>query len=183
MNSLLARTETVGELLRLAAKAEPDKNFVLVANEWITHGDLEERSNRLSAGLQTLGVKKGDRVGIILPNCMEYVVAIFAIAKLGAIQVPVNTYLRGEFLRHQLAEPQASIVIADDLGIRQIAPIAKTLPDLKAVVALGQCDVRLPVPIETYAALMSSGAVTNFPQVTADDLSIILYTSPRIRSK
>lgn len=177
MNARPTRPEVLGDLLRLSAQGDPDKNFVLLADEWITHGELEHQSDRLSAGLQALGVKKGDRVAIILPNCMEYVVAIFAVAKLGAIQVPVNTYLRGEFLRHQLGEPQASIVIADDLGIRQIAPILHALPEIKAIVAVGPSEVSLSVPIESYAALLSSGAVAAFPKVSADDLSIILYTS------
>lgn len=172
-----ARTEILGELLREAAQSAPDTQFVRLADEWITHGALDLKSDRLSGGLRALGVKKGDRVGIILPNCMEYVVAIFAIAKLGAVQVPVNTYLRGEFLRHQLGEPQASIIIADNLGLRQIAPIIQALPDLKAVVSVGPCDVSLPIPIESYDALLSSGATAATETVTPDDLSIILYTS------
>lgn len=175
--SAQGRIEILGDLLRDAAQRTPDHQFVRLADDWITHGELELQSDRLSGGLQALGVKKGDRVGIILPNCMEYVVAIFAIAKLGAVQVPVNTYLRGEFLRHQLGEPQASVVIADDLGVRQIAPIINNLPDLRTVIAVGNTGASLPVPIESYSQLLAAGAAAAFPEITPDDLSIILYTS------
>lgn len=177
MNASVARIEVVGELLRAAADSRPDSNFVLIGDTWSSYGEVEGLSTRLCGGLQALGIKKGDRVAIILPNCAEYVIAIFAIAKLGAIQVPINTYLRGEFLRHQLGESQASLVIADELGIRQIAPILSALPDLRAIVAVGPCTSSLPVPIEEYAALMTSGAAARLPQIVADDLSIILYTS------
>lgn len=172
-----ARIDVLGGLLSDAALRAPDARFLQLGGATLTHGELEEQATRLGGALQAIGVHKGDRVAIILPNCIEYVVAIFALAKIGAVQVPINTFLRGEFLRHQIGETQASVVIADDLGIGQLAQIVATLPDLRAVVAVGPCEKRVPVPIEEYAALMTSGAPAKLPKVTAEDLANILYTS------
>ena len=171
------RIAVIGDLLRNLADARPNERFVMCGGDWHTYANIEEQSNRLSGALQELGVQQGDRVAVILPNCMEYIILIYAIAKLGAIQVPINTYLRGEFLRHQLGESQASVVIADNLGLRQVALIAQVLPDLKSVVAVGEVDASLPFKHEPYAALMSSGASPKLPKVVADDLCNILYTS------
>ena len=172
-----ARIDVLGALLSDAALRAPDARFLQLGGATLTHGELEEQATRLGGALQAVGVRKGDRVAIILPNCIEYVVAIFALAKIGAVQVPINTFLRGEFLRHQIGESQASVVIADELGIGQLAPIVATLPDLCAVIAVGPCKKSLPVPIEEYAALMASGAEAKLPKVTAEDLCNILYTS------
>ena len=171
------RIEVMGELLRSAARSYPERRFVRLGDHGATYGEIDEQSDRLSGALQTLGVSKGDRVAIILPNCMEYIVAIYALAKLGAIQVPINTYLRGEFLRHQVGETESSVVLADDLGLRQLAPIMGALPHLKVAVGIGDCTASMPVPIESYSALMASGAVGSFPNIHADDLCSVLYTS------
>lgn len=177
MSDRVERIEVMGELLRHAAEAHEGRRFVRVGDEGRTYGEVNRESDVLAAGLQSIGVKKGDRVAVILPNCLEYITAIFALAKIGAIQVPINTYLKGEFLRHQLGEPQASVVIADNLGLRQIAPIMAALPDLRVAVSLNAADVQLPIPMESYASLMASGAKLELPDITADDLCAILYTS------
>jgi crotonobetaine/carnitine-CoA ligase len=177
MNNHVKRIEVIGDLLSSAANSHPNQPFVMCGGGWETYAEIEEQSNRLSGGLQAIGVQKGDRVAVILTNRIEYLVVIYAIAKLGAIQVPINTYLRGEFLRHQLGESQASVIIADDLGLRQVAMIVQSLPNLKSVVAVGDTEIALPVPIEPYAALMNSGVAANLPKVAADDICNILYTS------
>ncbi len=171
------RIEIMGDLLRSAASAYPARRFVRVAHDTLTYGEIDLQSDQLAAGLQEIGVGKGDRVAIILPNCIEYIVVIYALAKIGAIQVPINTYLRGEFLRHQIGEPQASHVIADDLGLRQLAPIMNQLPDLKVAIAVDKPTVSLPILVESYEAVRASGATAKFPQISADDLCSILYTS------
>jgi len=85
MNTHATRIEVIGDLLHHAADAHPDRRFVQMGDHVATYADVEERSDRLCGGLQSLGVRKGDRIAVILPNCMEYIDIIFAIAKLGAI--------------------------------------------------------------------------------------------------
>lgn len=178
MGAGLTQTRVLGRILREAAEAHPDAAFVQCGGPWVTYGEIEERSNRLAAGLQSLGVAKGDRIAFMLPNRIEFIPAMFAVAKLGLIQVPINTYLRGEFLRHQLGESQASGVIADALGIQQIAPLLGELPDLKWIVSVdGDGGAELPVEALSYAELEASSATPKLPDVTENDIANILYTS------
>ncbi|MEA2592505.1 MAG: carnitine-CoA ligase, partial [Actinomycetota bacterium] len=101
-SSTAPSARVLGDLLREQAEAAPDREFVQCGGDWMTLGELDRASDRVAAGLQQLGLRKGDRLALMLPNQIEYVVLIYACAKAGVVQVPINTYLRGEFLRHQL---------------------------------------------------------------------------------
>ena len=82
-----------------------------------TAREMDRESNRLAHTLRELGVGHGDRVATLLENRAEQVVSFFAALKLGAIQVPINTAYKGEFLRHQLADSGARVfVVQGDLA-------------------------------------------------------------------
>ena len=79
-----------------------------------SYSDLGEQVDRAAEGLRRLGVRAGDRVALILPNCPQHVVAFYAVLRLGAVVVEHNPlYTPGE-LRHQFEDHQARIVIAWD---------------------------------------------------------------------
>jgi crotonobetaine/carnitine-CoA ligase len=170
----------LGEWLREEAAADPDRRFVQCGGDWVTLAELDERSDRVAAGLQGLGVHVGDRVAVILPNCMEYIVLVYAIAKIGAVQVPVNTYLRGEFLRHQLAESSASLVVGDGAALQQTVRLLISLPDVRTLVLVGEHqapDQEVSLPLVLYAQLEASERTALAPALTPNDLCVIMYTS------
>ena len=108
-----AEQDTVtAALARSAARFGP-RVFLDFSGETYTYSDVDRESTRLARGLTELGVRKGDTVASILDNNLEAVLSWFAINKAGAISVPVNTAYKGEFLRHQLNDCGASIVIAE----------------------------------------------------------------------
>src|SRR5664279_785529 len=74
-------------LLREQARVNPDKRFLKSTTDWITFGEIDERSDRVAAGLAAIGVAKGDRVVVIMANRDEFFEVFFACAKLGAICV------------------------------------------------------------------------------------------------
>jgi crotonobetaine/carnitine-CoA ligase len=145
----------------------------------MTLGELDRASDRVAAGLQQLGLGKGDRLAIMLPNQIEYVVLIYACAKAGVVQVPINTYLRGEFLRHQLAQSQAAGIVADGLGLRQTVPLLDQLPDLRHIVLVGDPVGGDAMPGTTldYSVLADCQVKLNPPEITPADLCVIMYTS------
>jgi fatty-acyl-CoA synthase len=97
---------TLGDLLdRRAASGAP---AVVFPDVRVTYGELAQRSDHFARALRALGVGRGDKVGILLPNCLDFVVALFAAAKLGAIAVPVN----GRFRTHELSQIIAHADIA-----------------------------------------------------------------------
>jgi carnitine-CoA ligase len=132
-------TETVAVALRNLAAAHPDEPFVKCGGSWLTAQELDRRSDQIAAGLACLGITHGDRIAYLVPNRQEFLELFFACAKLGGVNVTLNYWLRGEFLRHQLCESGASMLIADAPGHRAATPwLAGT--DITTVVLLDASD-------------------------------------------
>jgi crotonobetaine/carnitine-CoA ligase len=172
-------SDTVIGLLHDQAASTPDVPFLWTDGVWLTYAETVERSDRLAAGLASVGVQFRDRVAVVLQNEQAAVLAVYACARLGAIQVPLNTFLRGEFLRHQLADCQASVAITDAPGLDQIRQMRSALPNLRSVVLVGERD---DVPdtsftLTTYDELLAGARDGGFPEVNGRDLFSILYTS------
>lgn len=124
----MSSKKTIRELLEIRARETPDAVFGIAGEREITFRSLEHSVNRLANGLADLGVGAGHRVAIVFGNHADHVIAFFALAKLGAVWVPINTNLRGaglEFIIDQSA-PRALIVDADFWHyLRPIAAIKK----------------------------------------------------------
>src|SRR5438093_5653533 len=86
------RSRTLGDLLDETARARPDADAVIFRDRRLTYGALQARADELARALLAVGVRKGDRVAVLLPNRPEWLVAAFAIGKLGAITVGVSTF-------------------------------------------------------------------------------------------
>ena len=84
------RSVTFGDVYRRNAERYPDRTAFAVEGKRVTHADYLRRVERLAGGLANLGVKPGDRIGILSQNCLEMVELIGATALLGAILLPVN---------------------------------------------------------------------------------------------
>jgi carnitine-CoA ligase len=168
----------LGDWLREEAALDPDRQFVQCASDWVTLGELDRRSDRVAAALQARGVRAGDRVAINLPNRIEYIVLIYAIAKLGAIQVPLNTFLRGEFLLHQLRQTTPSLYITDEAGLRLLAPVLPALDsDPVLVLVGGAVDTADLPPAIDYAEWEVSEAKLAAVEVAPNDVCAVIYTS------
>ena len=127
---------TVAVLKRAAAKWG-DRPFLDVLGTVHTFNDIDRESTRLAHGLRSLGVKPGQCVVTVLDNNVESVTTWFAINKLGAIAVPTNTAFKGEFLRHQLADAGAAVVIAESDYADRVVAIEEGLPDAQVLVYRG----------------------------------------------
>ncbi len=88
---------SLGEFLDAAVRQNPDKVFVEMAGEKVTYRQLQLSVGKTASMFQDLGVAPGDRVGLFMPNCLEYLYCWFGLSLLGAISVPINTaYKRDE---------------------------------------------------------------------------------------
>src|SRR5438034_3604753 len=98
----------LGEILKLTASDIPDKAATAFLGATLTWSQIKELRARLATALARFGIAKGDRVGIMLPNCPQYLIAGFAIVRIGAIVVNVNP----------LYTPREIGVVAVDSGMR-----------------------------------------------------------------
>lgn len=170
--------DTVTAALSRAAAAFAERVFLDFTGDTYTYAEVDRLANRLARGLSALGVTKGDRVASILDNNLNAVLAWFAINKLGAISVPVNTAYKGEFLRHQLNDCAACVVIAEADYAERLADIEEGLHSVTTLLVQGG---RLPavrllrvLPIEeAFDGCADPLAEVNQPP----DLAMLIYTA------
>lgn len=99
------------ELISFQAKEHKKKTALFVGNEKISYKQVQENADKLTGFLSQKGVKEGDKVALFLRNSAEFVYAIFAASKIGAILVPINTFLKEEELTYILKDSKASVLI------------------------------------------------------------------------
>ncbi len=133
---------TVGELLETAARRFGDKEALVFGSSRLTFRDWDDKVNTLVVQFEKLGLEKGDRVAIMLPSCVEFPIAAWAAAKLGAITVPMNIMLQPGEVEYILADAGAKILVMlpQFMGRDNVAAVAAmrpNLPELKHVFVLG----------------------------------------------
>src|ERR1700758_1477478 len=132
--------DAIGNILRARADATPDRVCCAMDNDVFTYAEIYRRSDALAAGLAKLGVNRGARVAPLAPNRTELLELFYGVAKTGAAQVPLNAYLKGEFLRHQLRQSRSNVLVTDAAGRDAVAPLRSVLPELKTVVMLDEAQ-------------------------------------------
>jgi long-chain acyl-CoA synthetase len=94
-----------------SANKYPDATAIIFFNRKMTYRELDDLVNRFAAGLQQLGVKKGDRVAVHLPNCPQYPIAYYGVLRAGGIVVPCNPLYVARELQHQIADAGAEVIV------------------------------------------------------------------------
>ncbi len=172
---------TVLDALTFRLERDPDGAYLDFEGTALTARDVDEQSSRLACALAGRGVAPGDRVATLLENGPEQVLSFFAALKLGAIQVPVNTAYKGEFLRHQLVDSGARVVVVQgDFASRVAAITHPAPPELETAVVCGPPDEPIDdgVAVVDWGAFLQSGA-GSVPTVAVGpgDLACFIYTA------
>jgi acetyl-CoA synthetase len=140
-----------------------------------TFRDLKRLSNRLANGLKAMGIRRGDRVGILLPQRPETAISHIGLYKLGAIAIPLFTLFGTDALAYRLENSQASGVITDAANLPKILAIRDTLPQLRVIIVT---DGDAPEGVALFQDLLDRGSDAFTPvQTRADDPALIIYTS------
>lgn len=168
---------TVLELLERRLDSDPDAPYLDVCGDTATAAEVAAVANRLANAYGELGVESGDRVATLIENSAEAMYAWWGAVRAGAVAVPVNTAYKGEYLRHQLADSGARIlVVGADLAERA-ERIADQVASLEHVVVLGEDPVVISgVANHTWADLLSADAIAPDVAVRPSDLATFIYT-------
>src|SRR5918992_3007539 len=113
----------------------------------LTYGDLIAEVEQLARALASLGIRKGDRVGLVLPNCPQFVVAFYAIQRLGAVAVGNNPLYTQRELTHQLKDAGVEIMITLDLLYPLVGAVRNEVGLKKVVVTTVADYVRFPISL------------------------------------
>ena len=160
----------------------PDKTAILYEGSRITYRELHHRANRVSCWLQSLGIQKGDRVGVMMRNCPEFIDLYLACARLGAIFVPINFRLTGPELHYILGNAQPRLFVFDDAHcqtVRELAIEGKT--GGMRLVCLGSVTPREDFPDFDTETRKFAGKKPFFTKSLApsdpEEPHVIMYTS------
>ena len=181
------RRDTLGQLLARQADERGDKTFVTDGVLALTYRELHERSLRLAAGLRARGVVPGDRVAVQLPNWSEFAVVAVAIARLGAVMVPIMPIYRRDEVGYVLDDAGVSVAVTasvfkdfDYLGMYRA--LQSERPALHTVVVVRDDEAETSDRVVTLAATTAdvdpaaAQADIGVP-VGPDDPFVIVYTS------
>jgi carnitine-CoA ligase len=126
-----------GELLADRAKKNGDRIFLYFKDQTYSYNDMDRYANRCANAFVKQGIKKGDLVSIMLMNRPEYMFIWFGSARVGAIEVPINTSFKGEFLRHLIDQSDSKMLFIDREWLDRLKLIQDDLKKLEKVVVLG----------------------------------------------
>jgi crotonobetaine/carnitine-CoA ligase len=166
---------TLNRLVRSRSARDPGQLAVEVAGTALTWRELDERSAALAAGLAAVGVRRGDVVHQIAGNTPGHVVRIFALARLGAVECPVNVGLRGESLRHVLTHAQAKVMIVEPDHLDRVGDALPAGQGAELVVVPGGTGI-LPGRRVVAEEDLPLGPVAD-ADVKPSDPATLLYTS------
>lgn len=137
--------------------------------------DIQQEANRLSNALAALGVKRGDRVALILPQRPEMAIAYMAIFQMGAIALPLSHLFGPDALEYRMDFAGASVAFVEPTTIANLWSIRDRLPSLKHVIGVGGARES---GVHAYEALVAKGSAAFAPVDTlANDPALIIYTS------
>ncbi|HEX9127284.1 MAG TPA: AMP-binding protein [Methylomirabilota bacterium] len=184
------RSRTLPHLLDEMAGRQPERELIVGAEARLTYAETRARVRRLAKGLYQLGIRRGEKVALLMNNRAEWLVVDFAVTLLGATLVPISTWSRARELAYVLNHCDATTFITVDrfLGQDYLAMLAEIgspgsdrLPRLRRVVPVGGERPAGMVPFEdlwTMGADVSDATLDACQQaVTPDDVAYILYTS------
>ena len=138
----IARRQTLGDLLRRSAKRHPDKTAIVCGPMRWTYAEFDAICTRVAAGLQAQGIAKGDRVAVLSRNSHAFAALRFALARLGAVLVPINFMLKAEEAAYILRHAGACL-LATDSGLAAIGARSRGMDTVGAqlrLAAVGRAD-------------------------------------------
>jgi acyl-CoA synthetase (AMP-forming)/AMP-acid ligase II len=118
----------LGTIFTRHARYRPDHTAIVFEDKRLTYLELNQNINRLANALLSLGITKGDKLATILPNCLELLEVYWAVAKMGAVVVPLSPLLRGKAMSTLLQDSDAVMVITDSSFVETIDGIKPELP-------------------------------------------------------
>jgi acetyl-CoA synthetase len=156
---------------RLALIYEDDKEGV---REY-TFAQLRRLSNQLANGLKAHGVRRGDRLGILLGQCPETAITHIAAYKMGAVAIPLFVLFGTDALEYRLSNSAASALVTDGANLSKVLEIKDRLPNLRLILVISG---QTPDGVTDFWKLLEKGSGEFEPATTRpDDPALIIYTS------
>ncbi|MDD2369530.1 MAG: long-chain-fatty-acid--CoA ligase [Sulfuricurvum sp.] len=169
--------ENFYEMLFLISEEMSSKKVIFIDDKSYTYAQFLESVDRLARALELVCVGKGDRVALICPNSVEFVMSVFAISKLGAVTVPINTMLKNEEYRYILDDCGAKILITASKFAKEVDGLCESVASIEHTIWIDKA------PRENACHLVLDEILTDHlhthtpSSAKLDDTAVIFYTS------
>ena len=186
----MPRSRTVPALLAELADSHPETEFVVGGGRRLRYPEFRAEARRFARGLHALGVRRGDKVAILMGNRPEWLIADFAVLALGAVMVSLNTWATRRELAWMLDHSETSVLVTVDrflgqdyTGALRAATAAGELPKLRHVVRIAPDGRELPGGVSWESVIEAGESVPERvlddaeAAVEPPDVACILYTS------
>ncbi len=168
-------TRHLSQILTQQAEKNPRKIAIIFEKQRINYKELNLLTNQLAYGLIRLGFNKGSKVAMLLYNCPEFIITYFAVLKIGAIIVPLNTFLSVEEIKFILTDCQADVIVTS-------ADFQKRIDNLEVKTPIIWVDKPADIldwnkVLVREATSLAKGIGEPTVEISDDDVSTIIYTS------
>lgn len=172
-------TDLLHELVFRTADRFPSNDAVSLRRQTLSYEALAATITQTAAGLLSLGLSRGERVGIYLPKVFEGVASMFGAAAAGGVFVPINPILKAEQVSYILRDCNVRILVTTQERAMDLEPALRDCHDLRTVVLAGSGEASVSGRFETvtWTSLMAGGTSTSWHRVIDMDMAAILYTS------
>jgi crotonobetaine/carnitine-CoA ligase len=170
------RQLTIHNVLSANAERFGEKTFIRFGDLAYSYAQVHSLTNLLASGFAAQGVVFGDHVAVMMDNCPEILFTIFALGKLGAVAVPINTAAKGRILEYCLTQSKAKALVMDAKYAERFSQVHASVPAVGVRVVLGEGaadadgHVRFEHLAERYVSTLPA-------QVQFKDLALLMYTS------
>jgi len=165
------RPQSIWAMVAAAAAQNPDAEALVCGERRMSWREVELQSAQIAAGLRKKGAQSGDRVALLLGNRIEFVLAMFGAAHLGAITVLLSTRQQKPEIAYVLADCGAKLLI-HEAALADRLPDARDVPDLEHRIAVDDA-----APASQFSVLLDGGSLPAPAEVGEEDTAMILYTS------
>ncbi len=166
------------KLLRSNVLKKPNKKIIFIGNEKITNLMFIQKVDAFARFLEISGVKKSDKIAIIAPNSLEFIITVFAVSKLAGVSVPINNLLKAAEYEFILDDCEAKILVTSNKFMKEVKYLNSTCKALEKTVWVDSCEsindsnIIFDEVLDTHPHKEEK-----YVEAQLDDLAIIFYTS------
>lgn len=168
----------IGSKIDRIVQESPDLNWLHFQDQIYNLGELSHRINKAANVFASLGVKRGDKVAILLSNTPEYVFSWLGLAKIGAVMVPINTSTKQDMLSYIINHSDSILAVVEESFLNEYLQIKSSLKNIQHTIVISSNNP-LQEGFHCFQSLMDGASSVYIEKqiVTPEDLMCILYTS------
>ncbi len=163
------------EMLRTHGTQQGSKTALFVEDKKISYSKLLDNVNTFAGYLSAKGIKRGNRVALFVRNSPEFIITLFALSKLGAVSVPINTFLKSEELSYILEDSGVMMLVASSI-YQDIVLNSQASELCDLIIWKGDAVVHNAFNVQ-FQDTLNTNLSANEVKVSIDDMAVIIYTS------